>query len=194
MLIPNIEISLPNWLCDYLSAAKIILPNLEDRVRLVIELSRLNIEHNTGGPFAAAVFDNKGLLIAPGINLVESANCSILHAEMVAIAFAQKILNRFDLSDGGKLKYELIASTEPCAMCYGAIPWSGVSKLICSARDEDARAIGFDEGPKLKDWKQQLEKRNIEVQTDILRDDAKSVLNLYKTLGRKIYNSRNPIV
>jgi tRNA(Arg) A34 adenosine deaminase TadA len=193
MIIPKFEISLPDWLIAYISAEKIILPELEDRVRLVIKLSELNVKENTGGPFAAAVFDDKGELIAPGVNLVQSANCSILHAEIVAIALAQKKLNRFDLSDGGKLKYELIASTEPCAMCYGAIPWSGVSRLVCSAKDADARAIGFDEGPKLKDWKEQLEKRNICVQTDFLRDEAKAVLNLYKQLGGKIYNSAKTI-
>jgi tRNA(Arg) A34 adenosine deaminase TadA len=189
MLIQKFNISLPDWLTASLSGQKIILPSLEDRVRFVIKLSQQNVEQNTGGPFAAAVFDDKGELIAPGVNLVETANCSILHAEIVALALAQKKLNRFDLSAGGKLKYELVASTEPCAMCYGAIPWSGVSRLICSARDEDARAIGFDEGPKLKNWKEELEKRNIEVQTDVLRDEARNVLNLYKSLDRKIYNS-----
>jgi tRNA(Arg) A34 adenosine deaminase TadA len=158
-------------------------------MRLVIELSERNIREKNGGPFAAAVFDDKGVLIAPGVNLVESANCSILHAEMVAIAFAQKTLNRFDLSNGGKLKYQLVASTEPCAMCYGAIPWSGVNSLVCGARDQDARSIGFDEGPKLKNWIEELQKRNIAVQCDVLRKQAAAVLKTYSTLGGTIYNS-----
>jgi tRNA(Arg) A34 adenosine deaminase TadA len=188
-IIEKFVFSLPSWIKKFLSAEKIILPNIEDRMRLAIKLSDLNITEKTGGPFGAAVFDDKGQLISAGVNLVESSQCSILHAEMVAIALAQRALNRFDLSDGGKLKYELIATTEPCAMCYGAIPWSGVSSLVCGARDEDARAIGFDEGPKLKNWKEELEKRNIAVRCDCLREEAKSVLKKYSLLGGNIYNS-----
>ncbi|MCE5340471.1 MAG: nucleoside deaminase [Planctomycetaceae bacterium] len=188
MFIPNFNISLPSWLMNYFAGEKIILPNMKDRMKLVIELSERNIKEKTGGPFAAAVFDDKGTLIAPGVNLVESANCSILHAEMVALVLAQKILNRFDLSNGGKLKYELVASTEPCAMCYGAIPWSGISSLICGASDHDARSIGFDEGPKLKNWIEELQKRSIAVQCDVLRNQAAAVLKTYSTLGGKIYN------
>ncbi len=188
-IIEQFVFSLPSWIQKFLAAEKITLPNIEDRMMLVIELSERNIKEKTGGPFAAAVFDDNGTLIAPGVNLVESANCSILHAEMVAIALAQKALNSFDLSAGGKFKYELVASTEPCAMCYGAIPWSGVKSLTCGARDQDARGIGFDEGPKLKNWIEELQKRNITVLCDVLREQAAAVLKKYATLGGKIYNS-----
>jgi hypothetical protein len=34
---------------------------------------------------------------------------------------------------------------------FGAVPWSGVRRLACGARDEDASDIGFDEGPKMAD-------------------------------------------
>ena len=150
---------------------------------LVIELSRQNIEHKTGGPFAAAVFDQHGKLIAPGVNMVTSANCSILHAEMVAIALAQKVLGRFDMSDGGREKFDLVSTTEPCAMCLGAVPWSGVSRLICAARDEDARRIGFDEGSKPANWIAEFEKRRITVLRDILRQEAVMVLEMYQSFS-----------
>jgi len=108
-------------------------------MRLAIALARENVERQTGGPFGAAVFDEKGHLVAPGVNVVVTGNCSILHAEMVAIALAQKKLARYDIGDEGRSHYTLAASTEPCAMCFGAIPWSGVTRLECGARDEDAR-------------------------------------------------------
>ena len=168
MFIPKIEIQLPEWIHNYLDSEKITLPNIEDRMRFVIKLSELNIKEKTGGPFGAGVFDDKGKLIAPGINMVESRRCSILHAEIVALSLAQKSLDRFDLGNGGSLKYELVSATEPCAMCYGAIPWSGVSRLVCGARDEDARSIGFDEGPKLKNWIHELEVRGIEVRRAVV--------------------------
>ena len=82
----ELRIALPDWVEEFLRDRATILPGLEDRMRLVVELARENIRRETGGPFGAAVFDESGGLVAPGVNLVLSGNCSILHAEMVAIA------------------------------------------------------------------------------------------------------------
>lgn len=180
---------LPEWVDAFLESLPPVFPTIEDRMAFVIELSRRNVENKSGGPFGAAVFSREGKLIAPGVNLVSTAGCSILHAEMVAFALAQRSLNRFDLSDGGTLDYDLAASTEPCAMCFGATPWSGVTRLICGARDEDARAVGFDEGPKIKEWQRALESRGIAVIRDVLRKNAAAVLKMYADSGGVIYNS-----
>ena len=107
---------------------------------------------------------------------------------MVAIALAQKTLGRYDIGDGGRSRYALVASAEPCAMCFGAIPWSGLTRLTCGARDEDARRIGFDEGPKPSEWQEALRKRGIAVTRDVLREEAVAVLDLYVHLGGPIYN------
>ncbi|MBN1141439.1 MAG: nucleoside deaminase [Deltaproteobacteria bacterium] len=159
---------------------------------LVIELSRMNVENGVNGPFGAAVFDESGTLVAPGVNMVLSEGCSLLHAEMVALALAQKAVGRFDLGQGGERHFQLFTSTEPCAMCLGAIPWSGISRLFCAARDEDARAIGFDEGTKPCDWKKAFSSRGILVECDVLRSQAVEVLKSYARQGGKIYNSRPP--
>ena len=74
-------------------------------------------------------------------------------------------------------------------MCLGATPWSGVSALIVGARDEDARAIGFDEGSKPDDWVAYLESRGVTVQLDVLRDKAADVLRQYMATGGEIYNA-----
>jgi hypothetical protein len=70
----------------------------------------------------------------------------------------------FDLGGPRHPLYELVASTQPCAMCLGATPWSGVRHLVCGARDEDAEEIGFDEGMKPADWIRSLEERGITVE------------------------------
>jgi tRNA(Arg) A34 adenosine deaminase TadA len=179
---------LPNWLTEMLNHSAKHFPTREDRMRFVNALARENVKSKTGGPFGAGVFDSSGCLVAPGVNLVELSNCSILHAEMVAIALAQKNLGRYDISDNGKCNYELVVSAEPCAMCFGAIPWSGVARVVCGARDEDARSIGFDEGPKLHNWVESLEERGIQVSLDVLRRESVDVLKLYVQLGGAIYN------
>jgi tRNA(Arg) A34 adenosine deaminase TadA len=188
MQLPKFTIQLPEWVAAYIDQSSMMFSGIEDRMDFVIQLSKKNIDHQTGGPFGAAVFDSDGHLIAPGINMVTTANCSILHAEMVAIALAQKVLGRYDISNGGKLDFDLFATTEPCAMCFGAIPWSGVRRLVCGARGEDAQAIGFDEGPKLKDWTAALSDRGIDVIRDVCREKATAVLNDYVKYGGQIYN------
>jgi hypothetical protein len=77
-------------------------------------------------------------------------------------------------------------------MCFGAIPWSGVSRLVCGARDADARAAGFDEGPKLKDWVGALAERGIEVVRDVLHAEATAVFAEYAAAGGAIYNAGKP--
>jgi tRNA(Arg) A34 adenosine deaminase TadA len=124
------------------------------------------------------------------VNLVEPAQCSIAHAEMVAIALAQQTIGSFDLGQG-QVTRELVTSTEPCAMCLGAIPWSGVRRVLSGARGADASAIGFDEGAKPADWIGELTRRGIAVTRDVLRDEARAVLNHYHTTGGLIYNSRD---
>jgi tRNA(Arg) A34 adenosine deaminase TadA len=191
MLFPLAKVSLPDWMEVLLSDPDRDYPSEEDRMRLVVELSRLNVAHGTGGPFGAGVFDlSTNRLVAPGVNLVATTNLSAAHAEMVAIMITQQVLGHFDLGGEGLPQYELVASTEPCAMCFGAIPWSGVRRLVCGAREEDARDIGFDEGSKVSDWVAALEQRGISVAKDVCRDEAASVLRYYVESGGMIYNAR----
>jgi len=187
-----IHIELPLWLQRLAVDEREVYGTREKRMEFVIGLSRQNIENESGGPFAAAVFDRgSGRLIAAGVNLVTSAGLSIAHAEMVALMQAQALLGGFDLGGAGMPECELVTSTAPCAMCLGAVPWSGVRAVVCGARDEDARAVGFDEGSKRQDWVRELEVRGIEVAQDVLRDEAAAVLRGYADRGGIVYNGRN---
>lgn len=176
---------LPVWLQNRQQDFPTSLSSETEQMALAIELSRLNIEHG-GGPFGAIIVDrDTDKVIATGVNLVTTHNLSCAHAEMVAISMAQQNLECFRLSDRGD--FQLVTSCEPCAMCFGAIPWSGVSKVICGASKEDAEAVGFDEGPKPCSWVKALEKRGIEVATDIMREQAQAVLNSYSKMAGLVY-------
>jgi tRNA(Arg) A34 adenosine deaminase TadA len=182
----HFTVTLPDWTSAFLQSQPVTYSTIEQRMRLAIELSRLNVEHHTGGPFGAAVFDNKnGKLISVGVNVVVASQCSIAHAEMTAIALAQQALSTHNPASQGE--FQLVSSCQPCAMCLGAIPWSGVKSLVCGARGEDAEAVGFDEGAKPADWIKQLQTRGIEVTLDILRAKAKAVLDTYKSTNGIIY-------
>ena len=188
---PLATVSLPGWVEELLSDPGHEYTTEENRMRLVIKLSRSNVDHGTGGPFGAGIFDlSTNHLVAPGVNLVATANLSAAHAEMGAGIISQQVVGHFDLGGEGLLAYELVASTEPCAMCFGATPWSGVRRLVCGACDEDARGIGFDEGPKTPDWVASLEQRGISVSRDVCRDEAAAVLRYHAENGGIIYNAR----
>lgn len=181
--------TLPPWLSP-MASAYVTADTLDARMAFVIEAARRNVDEKTGGPFAAAVFErDTGTLIALGVNLVTTQGCSILHAEMVAIALAQKVLGTYDLGGAGLLAHELVTSTEPCAMCLGAIPWSGVRRVVCGARDGDARDAGFDEGTKPEGWRGALAARGIAVVADIQREAAAGVLSAYALGGGCLYNA-----
>jgi tRNA(Arg) A34 adenosine deaminase TadA len=161
------------------------LPDLADRMALVLDLARLNVEQG-GGPFAAAVFGGRGDLVAAGVNLVLTTGAPVAHAEIVALGLAGQRLSHHDLGAAGAV--ELVTSCEPCAMCLGALPWSGLARVVCGARDADARAVGFDEGDKPADWVEALQARGIEVLVDVEREAAAALLRDYVARGGLVYN------
>ncbi|MDA8138586.1 MAG: nucleoside deaminase [Desulfobacteraceae bacterium] len=186
----KVAFELPSWIGAF-ARKYTATGDIRRRMGFVIAAARKNVEEQTGGPFAAAIFEaGTGALVSLGVNLVLAQGLSFLHAEMVAIAVAQRKLGVYDLGGPGLAAYELLASTEPCTMCLGAIVWSGVRRVVTAACDQDARDIGFDEGPKPADWVETLQSRGIDVLSGIERDAARGVLLYYLSHGGLIYNSR----
>lgn len=150
-------------------------------------LARRNVDEHTGGPFAAGVFDlTTHQLVGPGVNVVIPSSNPTAHAEIVAIAVAGARLGTHDPGDEGRKPTVLVTSVEPCAMCLGAMPWSRISRIIIGARDEDARAVGFDEGNKPDNWIKSLEYRGITVVRDVMRQEAIRILEKYERAGKEI--------
>lgn len=186
-LVASFQVALPDWCQTLAGELPDQLPDAQDRLALAVELSRRNVAAGTGGPFGAVVADaESGKLLALGVNRVEPDCCSSAHAEVVAISLAQAGLGDWNLREHGSL--ELATSCEPCAMCLGAIHWSGVSRLVCAATKQDAERTGFDEGPRDAGWVAALEQRGIQVVTGVQRDAAARVLESYRDGGAKIYN------
>ena len=182
-------LALPAWIDERVAAQPVPATDEGARMRVAIDLARANIERDRGGPFGAAIFEyDSGELVSVGVNRVIANACALAHAEMVAIAQAQQRVGTHDLYQAGR--YVLVSSCEPCTMCLGATIWSGVVRLVCGAREEDARAIGFDEGPKPWDWAAQLEQRGIGVARDVERAAVCELFHRYQQLGGEIYNAR----
>jgi tRNA(Arg) A34 adenosine deaminase TadA len=183
----QIAFSLPTWIFTERDLS-ISRRSDEDWMDLAIELAQSNVEHG-GGPFGAVVVETgSGRVIAPGVNLVVPASCSLLHAEIVALMFAQARLQSFTLAPGD---YTLFTSSEPCIQCLGACHWAGLSRLVCGAPLSAAEAAGFDEGPRSLDWQEQLGARGTEVRTGVRADAAARVLSDYARRGLLRYNARS---
>jgi tRNA(Arg) A34 adenosine deaminase TadA len=185
---PRVEIEYPGWV-DSVADWSRPYESSEDKMRLAIDVSRMNVDRGDGGPFGAAIFESEsGRLVAVGMNSVVRHNNCTLHGEMVAFMMAQRRVGSFTLNTPALPAHELYTSCEPCAMCLGATLWSGVRRLVSGAAREDASRLNFEEGPVFPESYRYLEARGIEVVRDVLRDDARAVLDAYRAKNGKIYN------
>ena len=187
MLYAQVHLTLPAWVHDAVHASAQYADDA-DKVALAIELSRMNIEAATGGPFGAVVFGPDDRIISVGVNRVLPQNTSLAHAENMAYMLAQQRLQTARLNEriGGRVT--LATSSQPCCQCYGATVWAGIDRLLIGARAEDVMELTeFDEGPLPADWIGELNKRGIEVVRDLNRDAACEVLRAYGTQGGERY-------
>jgi tRNA(Arg) A34 adenosine deaminase TadA len=188
----QITLTMPDWATVELARLPTHLPTLEERMAAVIRFSQLNFEQGTGGPFAAGVFErDSGKLIVIGVNRVMPMNCSSAHAEVMALSLAQKQLGVYDLGGPGQPAHQLVVNWRPCAMCFGAVLWSGVRSLVIAGSGPELEELtGFDEGPVHPNWVEELRKRDIDLVNDVLRAEAIGVYRAFRDSGSFVYNAR----
>jgi tRNA(Arg) A34 adenosine deaminase TadA len=94
-------------------------------LRRAIELAR---EARADGrhPFGALIVNERGeTVVAAYNNAVRPKGDPTQHAETVACGAAARLLPEPELA-----KCTLYTSTEPCAMCAGAIYWTGIGRVL----------------------------------------------------------------
>jgi len=151
----------------------------EKFMKKAIELSRVGMDDNKGGPFGAVIVKN-GEIIAQGNNQVTSHNDPTMHAEIVAMRDACKKLNTFDLSG-----CTLYTSCEPCPMCLGAVYWARLDKMFYANTKEDAARIGFDDAFIYKELDLDKEERRFSSK-QLLHTEASYVFNEWMKKEDKI--------
>lgn len=188
----RLVIDVPAWVTEAAVPGRAFRDD-QDKMALVIRLAKENVARGDGGPFGAAVFERgSGAVVAAGVNrVVQGSNC-VLHAEMVALMFAQQRVGSFTLRSPGGPGHELVTSCEPCAMCLGATLWSGVSRLVIGAERDDAMAVGFEEGPVFAESYTYIAERGVETVRGVRRAEAAALLRAYRDAGGPIYNPDAP--
>lgn len=77
-------------------------------------------------PFGALIVNEQGEVVVEALNnAVRPKGDPTQHAETVACAAGAKLLSDVELA-----KCTLYTSTEPCAMCAGAIYWTGIGRVV----------------------------------------------------------------
>jgi tRNA(Arg) A34 adenosine deaminase TadA len=112
-------------------------PNHEPFVREALRLAEQAVKHGNH-PFGALLVKD-GEVILTAENGVNTENDVTRHAELVLVSLASKTFAPEVLA-----QCTLYTSTEPCAMCTGAIFWTGIPRVVyaCSAETLGAIAGG----------------------------------------------------
>ncbi|CAN8073662.1 unnamed protein product [Agarophyton chilense] len=187
-----ITISLPVWYDSELDDLPSHFGDDADKMRVVLHFARLNVQHKSGGPFAAAVFEqHSNRLLSIGVNRVEANHNSSAHAEVVALSLAQRAACSYDLGGNASAPTELVVNWRPCAMCLGATLWSGVRRVVIAGEGDELQTItGFDEGPVHPEWRDELRRRGVLVKSNVLRLEAVKVFEQFANSGNFVYNAR----
>ena len=114
-------------------------PDDERHLLTAIELARRAREKGNH-PFGALLVDERGSVLLEDENTAVAGGDRIGHAEINLVRTA---CARFEpeLLQG----CTLYASTEPCAMCAGAIYWSGIARVVFALSSASLGAVLSDE-------------------------------------------------
>jgi len=112
---------------------------IQKYLQIALEEARKGVEEGHGGPFGAVIV-YRGEIIARAHNQVLRDNDPTAHAEIRAIRLASAKLKRFHLEG-----CTLYCTGEPCPMCFGAIHWAHLDRVVYCNTKAEAAAVGFDD-------------------------------------------------
>ncbi|MFA5336360.1 MAG: nucleoside deaminase [Candidatus Omnitrophota bacterium] len=145
---------------------------------LAISEAKKNLKKMDGGPFGACIVKG-GKVLAAARNTVlrDDASC---HAEVNAIRIASRKLKTFDLSG-----CEIYSTTEPCPMCFSAIHWARIDKVIFGTDTKDAKKIGFNELMITDSRLKTLGKSKVKIVRGFMRRECLELFGRFNELPKK---------
>jgi tRNA(Arg) A34 adenosine deaminase TadA len=100
------------------------VPDHETLLRQAVALARAARDHGNH-PFGSLLADAEGAVLLEAENTVVTEADATGHAETNLVRLASRRFDRDALRT-----CTLYTSTEPCAMCSGAIYWSGIGQVV----------------------------------------------------------------
>ena len=151
-------------------------PGPDDERHLVAAIALAQRARDNGNhPFGSLLVDPEGQVVQEAENTAVAGGDWLGHAEINLVRAACRRFD-FDFLHG----CTLYTSTEPCAMCAGAIYWSGIGRVVYGLGSETFEAIVSDQPG---DWTLALRcrelfakgGRRVEVDGPMLEDQAREV-------------------
>lgn len=132
--------------------------NKQDLFYLIkaIELAGDKSSGGQYGPFGAIIVQD-GEIVGQGWNKVVPNHDPTAHAEITAIRNACQNLKTNILSGS-----TIYSNCEPCPMCFSAILWARIDRIVYSSSGKDAANIGFDDLEILEEVRKDWEARQID--------------------------------
>jgi tRNA(Arg) A34 adenosine deaminase TadA len=121
-----------------------------------------NVSHG-GGPFSAALYDEKGELVEVNSNRVTQLSDPRAHAEQVVLANGLRKLQARNREQTELTNCTLFSTGEPCVGCRGVIYLYAPSQVIWSLSSSEIEKLStFSEGPRMKTfWNHSEQARGI---------------------------------
>jgi tRNA(Arg) A34 adenosine deaminase TadA len=130
-------------------------------------------------PFGACIV-RAGQAIACEHNVVWATTDITAHAEVQAIRAACRALGTIDLSGS-----TIYSTCEPCPMCFAAIHWARIGRIVYGAAISDAQAAGFNELAIPSERLKQLGDSHVQIAAGILRDECAALFERWLSDPRR---------
>ncbi len=154
----------------------------EKFMKAAIDEAYEGIDSGDGGPFGAVLVSG-GEILASSHNRVLSDNDPTRHAEVNVISEASRNKGTYDLS--GSVLY---STTEPCPMCFSAIHWARIDKIVYGTDIEDVRVLGFNELTIPVSEMKRTGASCVDVRGGFMRSECEELLKYWKELpGTEVY-------
>jgi guanine deaminase len=156
-------------------------PDDERFMRMAIEQAHAGVRAGQS-PFGAVIVRDGEVVCAVHNRVWETTDITA-HAEVVALREACRALGTIDL--GGCTIY---SSTEPCPMCFSAIHWANVDRIVFGTSIGDADRAGFRE---LSISNEEMKERggsHVEVVRGVLAEEAQEAFDRFLEVAEgKLY-------
>jgi tRNA(Arg) A34 adenosine deaminase TadA len=108
-----------------------VITSADEKLLLAAIEVAASARENGNHPFGALLAAPDGSVVERAGNTVVTGNDATGHAETNLVRKASARFGRTELN-----AYTLYTSTEPCAMCSGAIYWAGIGRVVYALSEE----------------------------------------------------------
>ena len=152
----------------------------EQLMQQAIDACRRGIEQGQT-PFGACIA-RRGDVLACTHNHVWLTTDPTAHAEVHCIRQACREAGTIDLDDA-----TIYSTTEPCPMCFGAIYWARIRRIVYGCSIRDAADAGFKELHISNQHLKEAGRAEIQIEPGFMREPCLELFHQWKKRGGRAY-------